>query len=101
MRTAIAALAALCVVGCVQGTAVDSPAAQGGSSQHPNSSPVASVALNPAAVAGKPGQSIAVAAQVVNASGQPDTSVSVKWASSNPQVATVSDSGMVTLVATG
>jgi uncharacterized protein YjdB len=44
---------------------------------------------------------VALAVSVVNANGQRDTTTSVKWVSTNPAVATVSDSGMVTLVATG
>ena len=99
MRTAIAVLAGLCVVGCVQGTAVDSPVTPSGSSSHTNT--VGAISLNPASVSGKPGQTVAVVATVTNANGQPDSNVTVRWASSNASVATVSDSGMVTLVATG
>jgi uncharacterized protein YjdB len=101
MRTAKAALAALCVVGCVQGSAVDSPTPASSSATEHSGSAVAAVALSPAAISGKPGQSVALTASVTTTTGGRDSSARISWVSSNPAIATVSDSGMVKLVAAG
>jgi uncharacterized protein YjdB len=101
MRTAMAALAALFVVGCVQGSAVDSPTPASSSATEHSGSSIASVALSPAAVSGKPGQSVALTASVTTTTGGQDSSATIKWVSSNPAIATVSDGGMVRLVAAG
>jgi len=102
MRTANSVLAMLCLAAtaCVQGSAVDAPAAHS-TSTGTTTSGVSAVSVSPAAISGKPGQSVTVTAAVVNAAGAPVSNAAITWNSSNSKVAAVSATGAVTLVAVG
>jgi uncharacterized protein YjdB len=63
--------------------------------------PVATIALSPRAITGVPGNTTQVTAALSDASGNPVTGVTVTWSSSSTGVATVSASGLVTLVKQG
>jgi uncharacterized protein YjdB len=63
--------------------------------------PVASIALSPSAITGIPGNTTQVSAALADANGVAVTGVTVSWSSSNTAVATISSSGLVTLVKQG
>src|SRR3989454_9034300 len=63
--------------------------------------PVASVAVTPASAGIQVGQTVQLTATPKDGSGSPLSGRAVTWASSNPSVATVSGSGLVTALAAG
>src|SRR2546428_5908571 len=63
--------------------------------------PVASVTVSPATASVQAGQTVPLAATPKDANGNPLSGRTVTWASSNPAVATVSASGLVTGVTAG
>jgi uncharacterized protein YjdB len=63
--------------------------------------PVASVAVSPAAVTLFPGQQQSASAVALDASGNQLSDRPVSWTSSNPEIATVSNNGLITAIAIG
>jgi O-glycosyl hydrolase len=59
------------------------------------------LSITPAAVTAKVGSSVAIAAVATNAAGQTLSASGIAWSTSNPSIATVSTTGMVTAVSTG
>ncbi|MGE0556611.1 MAG: Ig domain-containing protein, partial [Gemmatimonadales bacterium] len=79
----------------------------GGENSGPNPPPppppatVASVAVTPAAPQLAPGESVQLAAQPRDASGNPVTGRTVTWSSNNTSAATVSSAGLVSALTAG
>ena len=72
-----------------------------GDSLEPSAGDVASVVITPPTATVAVGASVTLSAEVLDAAGKTLTGIKVVWASADPAVATVSNSGVVTGVAVG
>jgi trimeric autotransporter adhesin len=103
-RIPVVVLAAVAVVGygCVQGKVLTDPVGTGPSNPtDSNSTAVSLITVNPTSVDGTVGQNIPLTATAMNQSGAAINGTKFTWQSSNPQVASVSDSGLVTIIGSG
>ncbi len=103
-RIPVALLATVAVVGygCVQGKVLTDPAdTRQSSDTSQTNSTISLLVISPTSVGGSVGSNTALTATAQNQSGQPINGTTFTWASSNPQVASVDNTGMVTLVSAG
>jgi uncharacterized protein YjdB len=86
-------------VGCFRGSSLVDPSGPAGyRAPDPH---VMVITLAPTAVSGAAGTHVQISAAPQGQSGQPVSASAVAWVSSNPAIATVSGSGMITLVRRG
>ncbi len=92
---------AAATAGCIAGKALTDPATNPSVGFKAPDPHVTLITLAPSLVQGRPGQTVQIQAAPQNGTGNPVASNGVAWSSSDPSVATVSGSGMVTLLANG
>jgi trimeric autotransporter adhesin len=101
-RIPVVVLAAVAVFGygCVQGKVLTDPATTQQSSSAANNT-ISLLVISPTTVGGSVGQTTQLTPSALNQSGQAILGATFTWASSNTQVASVSPTGLVTLVGVG